>query len=263
MKECYLLIDRIPLKGSLNMAIDEFLFNSLGNEPQTCVRFYQWEKPTASLGYSQSVSKVIDLEFCQSHGIDVVRRITGGKLVLHHQEVTYSVCSSDTQLFTSTLKGSYRLISQALVRGMEKMGLKPCLAEKSPSFYARSTMPCFSHPAPNEIEIEGKKIVGSAQKRMGRKFLQHGSIPLWHDKKLLRSVALFKEKNVEVMMTSLSETLGQKVDFKWAVDRLVAGISEFFKVSFRAKILNSQEMHHIFKIQKEKYESKDWILGQG
>jgi len=263
MKEWFLIIDQVPLKGSLNMAVDEFLLNSLGDEPQTYLRFYQWERPTVSLGYSQPVSRVVNIEHCHSHGIDLVRRMTGGKLVVHHQEVTYSICSSDIEIFTSTLHGSYRLVSQALMRGLEKMGLKPRLAENSPFFYVRSTMPCFSYPAPNEIEIEGKKIVGSAQKRVGRKFLQHGSIPLQHDEKLLCEVSLFTEKNDGPRMSSLSEALGRKIDFRWTVGLLVAGISEFFGVSFIAKSFNQREMDLILRIQAEKYEDENWTLASG
>ncbi|MQY57067.1 hypothetical protein GH140_02605, partial [bacterium] len=135
--EWKLILDKKPLPGSLNMAVDEFLFRSLSDEPQTYLRFYGWERPTASLGYSQYVRKVVDIEYCQKNGIDVVRRMTGGKLVLHHKEVTYSLCSSDCETFTSTLADSYRLISEALIRGFEKMGLSPCLADAPPDSYVK------------------------------------------------------------------------------------------------------------------------------
>ena len=147
--------------GSWNMAVDDYLFRSLEDFPRTVLSFYQWIRPTASLGYSQKVKDVADLDFCRDHGVDVVRRITGGKLVLHFNEVTYSLCSSDTDLFSSTLAESYRRISEALVRGLERMGLRPTLADAPPQEYSRGNLPCFSYPARNEVEVQGKKIIGS------------------------------------------------------------------------------------------------------
>jgi lipoate-protein ligase A len=211
-----LIVDKKPLVGSLNMAVDDFLFRSLSSEPQTYLRFYRWERPTVSLGYSQGIQKVVDVEYCQKKGIDVVRRMTGGKLVLHHREVTYSLCSSDKETFTATLADSYRLISLGLIRGLAKIGLKSYLADSPPNSYARGNLPCFSYPARNEIEIEGKKIVGSAQKRAGSKFIQHGSIPLEEDKGFLAPVSFLKKEDNKGRMISVSEALGKKVSFDWA-----------------------------------------------
>jgi len=262
MKEWGLIIERLPLPGSMNMAVDEYLFRSLGQTPQTYVRFYQWERPTASLGYSQAVEKVVDLDFCRRNGIDVVRRITGGKLVLHWREITYSISSSDGQAFSSTLAESYRLISGGLICGLKKMGLKARLADPPPASYSKGNMPCFSYPARDEIEVDGKKIVGSAQKRMGARFLQHGSIPLFADEDLLKQVTLPKDENSQILMTSLSEVLGRPVSFAWAVERLAGGIAESFRVNFKPKLFRSDENAVIRQIQNEKYENEEWTLGK-
>jgi len=260
-KEWKLIVDKKPLSGSLNMAVDDFLFRSLSSEPQTFLRFYGWERPTVSLGYSQDIRKVVDVEYCQKNGIDIVRRMTGGKLVLHHKEVTYSLCSSDKEIFTSTLAESYRLISQALIWGFEKMGLKSYLADAPPNSYVRGNLPCFSYPARNEIEIEGRKIVGSAQKRTGSKFIQHGSIPLEEDERYLGPVSFLKKEESKGRMISLSQALRKKVSFDWAVERLTSGISEFFKIKFRPKVFDAGEKEAISKIQKERYANKDWTYG--
>jgi lipoate-protein ligase A len=262
MKEWSLIVESVPLRGSLNMAIDEYLFRSLGQTPQTYVRFYQWEKPTASLGYSQDAEKAVNLDFCEKNGIDVVRRITGGKLVLHWREITYSFASSDRQAFGATLAESYRLISNAIIQGLEKMGLKARRAGPPPSSYKKGNMPCFSYPARDEIEIDGMKIVGSAQKRVGTRFLQHGSIPLHADEDLLKHVTLLQEADSQIRMTSLSEALGRPVTFEWAEERLAAGIAEFFGISFKPKLFQPDENAVIFKIQKEKYENEEWIWGK-
>jgi lipoyl(octanoyl) transferase len=241
------------------MAVDGHLLASLGETPRTVLRFYQWERPTASLGAGQTAARVVDPEFCRAHGIDIVRRITGGKLVLHHQEVTYSVTSNDVATFTDTLGGSYKRISQALVRGLEGMGLKAALADKAPPFYAKGTMPCFSLPAQDEIEIGGLKIVGSAQKRTGGRFLQHGSIPLAHDEELLRSVSLYKGEG-GIRMTSLSRVLGRDVDFDWAVERLTAGFADFFGGSLLPLELRPSDWEAIRALESRKYAHPAWTF---
>jgi lipoate-protein ligase A len=262
MREWNLIVEKSPLPGPLNMAVDEFLFFSLGPEPQTHVRFYQWERPTVSLGYSQVAEKVIDLDSCRRQGIDVVRRTTGGKLVLHHQEVTYSICSSDVEVFSSTLTESYRLISCALISGLKEMGLSARLAGPAPSFYGQGNLPCFSYPARDEIEINGKKIIGSAQKRVGPKFLQHGSILLENEEELLRQVLAPSEKIGQLKMVSLSEALGRTVSFDWAVERLIRGIASFFRITFKPKILTPEELEVIEDIQRTKYGTEEWTLGK-
>jgi len=246
----------------MNMAVDEFLFRSLRGEPRTLLRFYQWARPTVSLGYSQGVEKVLDIDYCRQHGIDVVRRITGGKLVLHHREITYSVASSDTAIFSSTLAESYRLISNALICGLEKMGLAAKLAGPPPASYGKGNMPCFSYPARDEIEIDGRKIVGSAQKRVVGRFLQHGSIPLYSDEELLKKISLGGDAEAEIRMTSLSEALGRSVDFDWAVDRLVEGFEASFNVRFRTKVFPPEDIVAVLELQKARYENEAWTLGK-
>ena len=257
-KEWHLINDRIPQMGSWNMAVDDFLFRSLGDEPITYLRFYRWKSPTVSIGYSQKVDKVVDLDFCRANGIELVRRITGGKLVLHHKEVTYAVCSSDTSFFSQKLMDSYKLISEALNRGLQMMGIASYLAKETPSGYARGVSPCFSHPARNEIEMEGKKIIGSAQKRTGKKFIQHGSIPLEKEEDLLKSVSPVDHKEKVIMMTSLSDVLGNVVEYDWAVERLISGMADFFRVRLVPKSFSPPEVDAIRKIQKERYENPGW-----
>jgi lipoate-protein ligase A len=242
------------------MAVDDFLFQSLREEPMTFLRFYQWEKPTASLGYSQNISRVLDVNICHEKGFDIVRRITGGKMVLHHQEITYCICSSDSEIFTANLTKSYRLISEALIKGLEKMGIEGRLAEETPSPYARGTLPCFSYPARSEIEFNGKKIIGSAQKRVGEKFIQHGSIPLEKDEEILRKISFLNKGKEMVRMVSLSEALGKKVDFSWAVDMFRSGISEYFNIHLSPRVISQQEKDTILKIQKKRYQNPEWTF---
>ena len=258
------MVEPEPKPGDWNMAVDEHLFQRVEATPETFLRFYQWDRPTASLGYSQNAAKVIDADFCRRRGFGIVRRITGGKLVLHDREVTYAIASSDSETFTETLRGSYRLISKALMRGLELMGLAPTMAETSPPAYIRGTMPCFALPARDELELGRRKIVGSAQKRTGGAFLQHGSIPLEKDDGLLAAVAALGARTPEAAtesgMTSLSEALGRPVDFGWAVERFCRGFSEFFGVALEPFSLGPEDAVAVSGLRDSRYANDAWTF---
>ncbi len=140
------------------------------------------------------------------------------------------------------------------------MGLKPYLADSPPDSYAKGNLPCFSYPARNEIEVLGKKIVGSAQKRVGPRFIQHGSIPLEEDGGLLQSISFLDGKDSEIRLISLSQALGTEVSFDWTVKRLQEGFAEFFGVVLKPKLFSEKEIEAIRKIQEEKYENKAWTF---
>ncbi len=264
MNEWSVIVDAAPAAGSWNMAVDEYLFESLAGAGETVVRFYRWARPTVSLGYSQSVDRAVDLELCRQQGIEVVRRMTGGKLVLHDKEITYSLSSSEASAFSTTLASSYRLISKALILGLEKMGLAAALAGPPPESYRRGVMPCFSFPARDEIEIDGRKIVGSAQKRIGVRFLQHGSIPLEADpdrERRIASVSMADPSNVRIV--SLSEALGRPVDFDGAVACLIGGLAESFQARLNPRCLTEAEAESVRRIERERYANPEWTLGRG
>jgi lipoate-protein ligase A len=257
-----LIIDPAPRRGAANMAVDEYLFDILRTEPRTIVRFYSWERPTASLGYGQPIDKVLDLDSCLRNGVDVVRRMTGGKLVLHWREITYSIASSDIAVFTSALVDSYRLISAGLIRGLEKMGIRAKLAASPPASYARGNMPCFAHPARDEIEVDGRKIVGSAQRRMAGRFLQHGSIPLQDDEGLLKRISLSPDSDAGLRRTSITQELGRAVDRGWAIPCLVRGLADHFGVRFKPLILEEGAEEEIRRLRLTRYENESWTRGK-
>jgi lipoate-protein ligase A len=261
MKTWRLIVEPRPLAGTRNMAVDEHLFRRARTEPETFLRFYRWARPTASLGASQTAERVADLEFCRRRGVDIVRRITGGKLVLHDREVTYAVASADVEAFGPTLAESYRRISQGLMRGLELMGLAPRLAAVSPPEYIRGTMPCFAFPARDEVELDGRKIIGSAQKRMGVAFVQHGSIPLEKDEALLRAAARpGAPDGGGAGMTSLSEALGREASFDEAAARLALGMAEFFGVRLEPTVLGPAEEEAVTRLETARYGSDDWTF---
>ncbi len=166
--------------GALNMALDELLARQMaerGDDP--ILRLFRWKPWAISLGYNQSPAD-LDEAACRRDGIDIVRRPTGGRAILHAEELTYSVVMRAGR--RSVLQ-VYNDISAALVRGLGLFGVEVSLQKSQPSFpdlYRQaSSVPCFTSSARYEIEWRGRKLVGSAQRRFGEGsdvVLQHGSL---------------------------------------------------------------------------------------
>ena len=152
----------------MNMAIDEVLLSS----KVPVLRFYQWEPCAVSIGRYQDLDD-IDLEYCTENSIDVVRRITGGKAVLHEKELTYSFIV-DKEMMPRSIVESYKIISSAIIQGLRTLGLKPEMNRSQVE--NRDNPVCFQESSFNELTINRKKFVGSAQVRKKGKLLQHGSI---------------------------------------------------------------------------------------
>jgi len=162
-----------PNPAAWNMAVDEALLVCYPRFRQPTLRLYAWEKPTLSLGRFQSL-EAVHVDACAAAGIDLVRRPTGGRAVLHHQEVTYGVVAG-LEMFPPGVAASYRRLSDALLGALQRLGLTPQLQRK----HARSDADvCFEAPSFAELTLGGKKICGSAQTRNKDALLQHGSLPL-------------------------------------------------------------------------------------
>jgi lipoate-protein ligase A len=164
--------------GAWNMAVDEVLLDGVvaGVAPPT-LRFYQWSPACLSLGYFQPFD-VVNLDACRALGIEVVRRPTGGRAILHDRELTYSVTLPASELgHDGGVLPSYYRLSLALQDGLRRLGvpatLAPASAASSPGTHGPA---CFDRPSAHEILLAGRKLVGSAQMRRGGALLQHGSI---------------------------------------------------------------------------------------
>jgi lipoyl(octanoyl) transferase len=168
--------------GTLNMITDRAILMACneGKVPAT-LRLYGWQRPTLSIGYSQEISQYIDMESCERNNIPVVRRFTGGRALLHQHEMTYSVIAPIPHpAFPGSLRGSFERISQAILESLRIGGIEDAtVAGKNNSRDVSSRSPaCFSMANHCEIVVRGKKLVGSAQRRLRSAFLQHGSVIL-------------------------------------------------------------------------------------
>ena len=176
-------IDTGPLDGCSNMAVDEALLTCFDPHISRPVfRLYGWEPPALSLGRFQKGGEVLDTRNCKKADVAVVRRITGGGVIYHSEELTYSiVCSPNHLPPAASIKESFRVLTSFLVRFYGKLGLDPCYAMESipdgVGVGGRSAF-CFAGKESYDILIEGKKIGGNAQKRLKNVIFQHGSIPL-------------------------------------------------------------------------------------
>jgi len=170
------LLDTGALPASVNMAIDEALLrlHVKGESPPT-LRFYQWRPPAISLGALQR-QPGFDVGACRRAGLDVVRRLTGGRAVLHLNDLTYSIVAGTQEGIPLTLADAYRLLCRGLLAGFHLLGVEAELGREQ----VRADQPdvCFLRSLIGDIVFGGKKFVGSAQTWQGSSLLQHGSILL-------------------------------------------------------------------------------------
>jgi lipoyl(octanoyl) transferase len=266
------LLDTGPADGFTNMAVDEALLESLAVEKgPPILRFYSWLPPALSLGYGQSTAGEIDFHRCASLGLDVVRRSTGGRAVLHDHEVTYSVViRADDPRVASGLLASYLTISHALVRGLSYLGISAELVpiRRGALLSSGQASPvCFATLSSYEVAVAGRKIIGSAQRRAHNLIMQHGSIPLSHDLDKWRRVfgsalpgsqAACRELVHQVHMTSLQEAGGRGYSYAEVVGALARGVAEIWQVDLLPGHLTISEKDCSAHLRATKYGLDSW-----
>lgn len=181
-------IDSGPNLAAYNMAVDEeLLARAQAGEKIPVLRFYTWDPPAVSIGRFQKIETAVDAGACKRLGFDIVRRVTGGRAVLHRRELTYSVIArSDNPLFPPEVLGTYKIIASGLLAGLRNLGINAEMVSRGgrhASLVKKDAKDpaCFSSPSWYEIVVQGKKIIGSAQRRLSGAFLQHGSILIDYD----------------------------------------------------------------------------------
>jgi lipoate-protein ligase A len=255
-----------------NMATDEQLVHSVagGKAPPT-VRVYGWEPAAVSFGYAQKIAKEVDLEEAAKRGIDIVRRPTGGRAVLHWNELTYSViCPADHPIIGGNISSVYRSISECLVAGLTTLGVNAKLEPKRsrvPSPRGKDvTSPCFSSTSQYEITLRGKKLVGSAQRRIGEMVLQHGSLLIGPEhKQVIELMAPGHERlktayaeQLESRTISLEEAGHTGLLFEKLAEGIRQGFGDVLGVELSETPLTPEERIGIDTLIATKYETPDW-----
>jgi lipoate-protein ligase A len=177
-----------PSSGAENMALDEALMDRARRTGVWLLRVYSWVKPTISIGRNQTARGRYYLDRIADRGIDVVRRPTGGRAILHHREVTYSVTAPVSD--AGDLRESYLRINRLLVAALDTIGV--CATPAAPTRRASTpgVAPCFDEPSVGELTVEGRKLAGSAQWRADGALLQHGSILVQDDQSQLAELTV-------------------------------------------------------------------------
>jgi lipoyl(octanoyl) transferase len=253
-----------PADGATNMAIDEALWRGrqAGTSPPT-LRFFGWAPPTVSLGYGQALNADVDIVACRALGVGLVRRPTGGSAIYHdgpERELTYSVSAATEDLQTaSDLLETYRWIGSALLRGLNALGAG---AELVPVAASEGPLPafCFARTGRYEIEIGGRKVVGSAQRRQGTCFLQHGSILLAADVSRLRTVFPTTANPLE-RMTTLEIALGLRPRWSEVAEQLSAAFELEHGLTLKPEDLTPEERGRVAELARTRYTTDVWLTG--
>lgn len=272
------------------MAVDEAILEAAGcgDSPPT-LRLYAWEPPCLSLGHAQPFSDV-DWSALQLHGWDVVRRPTGGRAILHADELTYSVCGPlDEPRLSGGVLESYRALSEALLSALHALNISAEAHEKSstappanavnhsivhltpegdalPADNRRNNPVCFEVPSNYEITVGGKKLIGSAQARRKEGVLQHGSLPLYGN--LARIVQALSFPNETARQTAAQRliqrattaeaVLGRPLTWREAAEAFVAAFERELNLILLPGELSASEISRAKELENAKYSAQEW-----
>ncbi|AJO18993.1 MULTISPECIES: biotin/lipoate A/B protein ligase family protein [Bacillus] len=272
-KEIWRFIDSGRQDPAFNMALDEALlyWHSENKIPPT-IRFYGWNPPTLSVGYFQNIEKEINLDAVKKHGLGFVRRPTGGRGVLHDQELTYSVIVSEEHPeMPKTVTEAYRIISEGILEGFRELGLDAYFAiprtekEKQSLKNPRSSV-CFDAPSWYELVVEGRKVAGSAQTRQKGVILQHGSILLDLDEDKLFDLFIYKndrlrermQRNFKQKAVAINELAKEKITIEEASNAFKKGFEKGLNIHLEPYELTEEETEFVADLARTKYAADEW-----
>ncbi len=251
-----------------NMAVDEALFNTCGRDtgPMT-LRIYSWNPPAVSLGYGQTVEDEVDPGRCERYGIELVRRITGGRTVLHDQELTYSLVAPESHPALGRQSGvMIRKVSEALIDALRHFDIRGELAPRESCGTGGGSDVCFTATGRYEITVHGRKLAGSAQRRSRGRVLQHGSILLGpghrrlpllmpaHDHERRDTIArLLRERTI-----SVSELIPRTPAFEEWAHVLSMSFLEHLNLEGRTDALDDGEQREAALLVESRYGNADW-----
>ncbi|GAB4538736.1 MAG: lipoate--protein ligase family protein [Anaerolineales bacterium] len=250
------------------MAVDESILEHIQRgQAKPTLRLYAWNPPCLSLGHAQSF-KDVDVERLQKNGWDVVRRLTGGRAILHTDELTYSVIGgADEPAFAGGVLESYQRLAQALMFALHELGLPVEMQAGSAKPAAQNLNPvCFEVPSTYEITVNGKKLIGSAQARKKEGVLQHGSLPLMGDLTRICEALVFedesKRENAAQRLLARAATvesiLGKKISWAQAADSFTRGFETQLNIRLERGELSASELARAEELVQEKYANSTW-----
>lgn len=242
-------------EGPTNMATDHALAREL-RPGEGVVRFYGWARPTVSFGRNEPARGLYDPGAAEREGVVFVRRPTGGRVVLHDDELTYAVVAPLRAW--GGLRDAYRAINRGLVRGLRVLGVPAEMAGPPDGPEpALSAGPCFRRPAEGEVVAEGGKLVGSAQARIGRSVLQHGSLIVDGSQDPLARIGPEAAAEAGARPASLVGLLGRRPTPDEVVSALTDGLREALGGRWEPGGLRPEEREAGRKLE-DRYRSREW-----
>ena len=257
-----------PAHGAWNMAVDESILLHIGRgESLPTLRLYAWTPACLSLGYAQPFADV-DIKRLKERGWEVVRRITGGRAILHTDELTYSVIApNDEPRVEGTVLESYNRLAQALLLAVKKLDVPVEMKnDLTQSAIFRRNPVCFEVPSTYEITADGKKLIGSAQARKKEGVLQHGSLPLTGDLTRICQALVFENesaredasKRLLARAATVESALGGAVAWETATQAFIHAFEAQLGLSFERGELSESESKKADELVKEKYDHPSW-----
>lgn len=250
------------------MALDEAILEAAttGKSLPT-LRLYAWQPACLSLGYSQPVSDVNRKELI-ANGWQLVRRPTGGRAILHTDELTYSVCGPEHEpRLAGGILESYKRLSLALLAALEMLGLKgQAKPQKTTQVSSRNEPVCFEVPSNYEITVNSKKIIGSAQARRKGGVLQHGSLPLCGDLRRITQALHYPDtkkrsqaaKKILAHATTVAEIVEREVSWEQAAQAMVQAFEAELDLELIPGDVSDWEWQRAEQLVSEKYAHPDW-----
>lgn len=261
------LLHTPPSTGAWNMAVDESILEHIyRGESKPTLRLYSWNPPCLSLGHAQSI-KDVDMERLHAHGWDVVRRVTGGRAILHTDELTYSVTgSAEEPVLAGGVLESYNRLAQALLHAVQSLSVPVEMKEHVGHASSMTNPVCFEVPSTYEITVDGKKLIGSAQARKKEGVLQHGSLPLTGDLARICDALVFENESAREMAkerllaraTTIESVLSVETDWGTAAQAFVGGFEAQLGIQFERGELSPSEIQRADQLVKEKYAHPSW-----
>lgn len=257
-----------PHTGAENMAIDQAIMEAVGRGDELpTLRFYSWTPACLSLGYAQKFTDV-DMARLAHLGWDIVRRPTGGKAILHIDELTYSVTlPEDNPVVQGGVIASYRRLSSALLGGLEKLAVPADITSREDAGRATGAV-CFEVPSDYEVTANGHKLIGSAQVRRQQTVLQHGTLPLYGDVSRICDVLVYDNEDdrqvahqhVIERATTVERAVGHRIEWQAVAEALHESFAETFDLELVVSELSDNEIHRAQELIDTVYASDDWTL---
>jgi len=257
------LIDEGPLDGPANMALDEALLSCFDAQNSLPVlRLYGWEPPALSVGRYQDAAAALNLELCAADGIPVVRRMTGGGIIYHARELTYSiVCAPEQAGAAVGVKDGFRKLCGFLLGTYQRLGLDSAFAtdrNHAGAPLGQRTAFCFAGKEEFDVLVNGQKIGGNAQRRLRGAILQHGSIPV--ESRVQQGLRYLRDPAPGAAgAVSLAE-LGLRPELAALKGMLVDAFQERLGVRLQTTAPSAEEVAAATRLEESKYRCDAWNL---